>query len=119
MVKHYFTYVIIPVQHREVKLEELKAKLSTEIEEADWNLLKKHHENETVFFVSDDLNLVDVAVAVAKDKANFIKVWLDSGQLARPTDDQVKYYESIEYKKMCKFLIIQPYVLVQTIPLEN
>ena len=100
-------------------MEELRSKLSTEIEETDWNALKKHNENETVFFVSSDLDLIDVSVAVATDKSHFVKVWLDSGQLARPTDEQVKYYDANEYKKMCKFIIIQPYVLVQVFPLDN
>jgi hypothetical protein len=100
-------------------MDELKSKLSTEIEEADWNSLIKHQEKESVLFVSSDLDLVDVCVAIAKDKAHIIKVWLDSGQLARPTDDQIKYYKDNEYKKMCKFIIIQPYVVAQPFPLEN
>ena len=99
--------------------DELKEKLSQEVDEADWNLLKKHHESETVFIVGKDLDLVDVGVAIAMDKSHMVKGWLDSGQLAKPTDEQVKYYEENEFKKMCKFIIIQPYVLIQTFPLEN
>lgn len=96
-------------------MEELRSKLITEIEEADWNMLKPHSEKQSVFFVSADLDLVDVAIAIAMDKSHMVKVWLDAEQLKKPTEDEIKKYDQNEFKKMCKFLIIQPYVLAQKI----
>ncbi len=93
--------------------DELRQKLSSEIEEADWNALKVHHEKQAVIVVSDKLDLVSVGIAVANDDTNLVKIWLDNGDIYRPTKEQVDSFESDEYKKMCKFIIVQPFVLIQ------
>lgn len=94
-------------------IEDLREKLKSEVETADWNMLKPHHEKETVFIVSGDLGLLDVAVAVATDKAHMIKVWLESGQLSKPSKHHEEEFGKNEFKKICDFIIIQPYVLIQ------
>jgi hypothetical protein len=94
-------------------MKELKEKLQTEVEQADWDMLRVHHEKGSVFFIHGHLELLDVAVAVAKDKAEFIKVWLDSNELARPSEIEIEEYEKEPYRKICDFIIIQPYVLAK------
>ncbi len=94
-------------------MQELKDKLKTEVEEADWDLLRVHHENGAVFVTKGNLDLLDVAVAIAQDKVQFVKVWLDNGDIARPTDDEVSLFEKEPYKKICKFIIVQPYVIIK------
>jgi hypothetical protein len=92
-------------------IEELKDKLKTEIEETDWEPLKQHHENQAVFIVSN-LDLLDAAVAVAQDKVEFIKLWIDSGNLRKPSDEEVANWDAKKNLKMASFIIIQPYVLI-------
>ena len=94
-------------------MEDLKEKLKTEVEQADWDMLRVHHEKGSVYFVHGNLELLDVAVAVAKDKAQFIKVWLDTGELSRPTEEEIEGFEKDQFTKICDFIIIQPYVLAK------
>ena len=94
-------------------IDELKEKLKTEVEQADWDMLRQHHEKGAVFIVSGHLGLLDAAVAIAQDKTSFVKIWLDNNELARPTDEQIKNFEESKFKKICDFIIIQPYVLVK------
>lgn len=94
-------------------MEELREKLISEIEQADWDMLRTHHKNGAVFTVSGSLSLLDVALAVAQDKTQFVKIWLDSGELARVTEEQVKSFEQSPFEKICDFLIIRPYVLIK------
>lgn len=94
-------------------MEELKEKLKTEVEQADWDMLRVHHDNGAVFLVQGNLELLDAAVAVAQDKTQFVKIWLDNGDLARPSDEEVTEFEKEKFKKICDFIIIQPYVLVK------
>lgn len=94
-------------------MEELREKLKTEIDQTDWNALKIHHENGAVFIVDDKLELIDVGVAIAMDKLDFVKIWLDNDQLKRPTEEQVEQFNQNEYEKLADFLIIQPYVLIK------
>lgn len=96
-------------------MQDLKDKLKTEVEQADWDLLRVHHENGAVFSVKGELDILDVAVALAQDKVQFVKVWLDNGDIARPTDVEVSEFEKEPFKKMCDFIIIQPYVVVKYI----
>lgn len=93
-------------------MDKLREKLQTEIEQADWDMLRTHHENGAVFIVSGSVSLLDAAVAIAEDKTQFVKIWLDNGELARPTDKQVQQFEKNQFEKICDFVIIQPYVLV-------
>ncbi len=96
-------------------MEELKKKLKAEIEQADWDMLRVHHENGAVFMVASNLSLEDVGVALAMDKTNFVKIWLDNGELTRPSEEEVAVFEKDKFKKICDFIIVQPYVLVKLI----
>lgn len=94
-------------------MEDLKEKFKTEIEEADWSMLEKHYERDAVFIVKENLPLIDVAVAVAQDKVQFIKIWLDNNEIHRPSKEDVEKFEKDKFKKMCQFIIVQPYVLIR------
>ena len=94
-------------------MQELKDKLKTEVEEADWDLLRVHYENGAVICVKGNLDILDVAVAIAQDKVQFVKIWLDNGDIARPTEDEASLFEKESYKKICKFIIVQPYVIIK------
>ena len=93
--------------------EELKEKFKTEVEQADWNMLAPHHEKGAVFILGSSLDLLDVGVALAKDDSDQVKIWLDNKQLLKPSDKQVEDFTKNPYEKFCKFLIIQPFVLVK------
>jgi hypothetical protein len=90
--------------------EALKTKLKDDIEKASWEMLKDHHERGAVFLVDPALDLTDVGACIALDDVNMIKIWLDNGQFTKlesiPENDDQK-------KRDIKFLIIQPYVLIQ------
>ena len=94
-------------------IDDLKEKLKTEVEQADWDMLRIHQKNKAVILVSGSLSLLDAAVAVALDRSQFVKVWLDNGELSHPTQEQVDYFEKEPFSKICNFIIVQPYVLVQ------
>lgn len=96
------------------ELNELKEKLKTEVEETDWAPLKQHHDNASVY-IADGIDLMDAAVAITKDKVEFIKLWLESGELRKPTDEEVKLWESERNMKFANFIIIQPYVIIKLI----
>jgi len=65
--------------------EELKEKLITEIELADWNMLRPHHEKSVVFIISEKLDLANVGAVMALNDAEKVKQWLDDGSLKRPS----------------------------------
>lgn len=96
-----------------MEMEEIKEKLKSEIETADWDMLKVHHEKGAVFIVHGELSLIDAAYAIATDKVNFVKIWLDNKELDRPTVEEVEKFKKEPFKKFCDFVIVQPYVLIK------
>ncbi|MBD64586.1 MAG: hypothetical protein CME62_05240 [Halobacteriovoraceae bacterium] len=100
-------------------MDDLKEKLKTEIEEADWSMIKPHVERGAVLLISSQLDLLDVGVAIAQDKVQFIKLWLDEGLITKTDDIDSKAFEEDQFKKQFKFIIIQPYVLIQHVTTLN
>ena len=92
-------------------MSDLRKKLQTEIEECDWNLLDKNLERGAVILVESSLDLVDVGVAIAEDQTQTVANWLNDRKLLNISMEDAETYKDSKFQ----FLIIQPYVLVQTI----
>lgn len=90
--------------------EALKVKLKDDIDKASWDMLKVHHERGAVFVVDSNLELVDVGASIALDEVNTIKIWLDNGKFKK-LDEMPEDVDM--FVRDIKFLIIQPYVLIQ------
>lgn len=90
---------------------DLKEKLSSEIEQADWDMLKPHHERGALFIVDQKLDLIDVGIAIAEDKTSLVKIWLDNKDLYQL--DNADKFDQEPCQKIGSFIIIQPYVLLK------
>lgn len=74
--------------------------------------LKSHLLREAVFVVADALALNECAKAIADDDAKRVAKWIESGELRRPTRDEVITWS--EDKERCWLAaVVKPYVLVQ------
>ena len=100
-------------------MDNLKEKLKTEVEIADWDMLRVHHERQSVFIVDQAIDLLDAGVAVATDNSSLVSIWLTDNKLVRPDDKKVEELETKKFEKIFNFIIIQPYVLVQFISKET
>jgi len=87
----------------------------SEILTGPWADLKPHFERGAVFVVSEDLDLGEVGRKVSDDDVKSIKDWLESEQLARPTEKQIKIWEE-NSSILFRFTIVAPYVLIQAQP---
>jgi hypothetical protein len=94
-------------------MSELREKFKTEIENADWDMLRDHHERKAVFLVDKSIDLLDACVAVAVDNTQLVSIWLSDNKLARPDKNQTESFEQEKFKKRFEFIIIQPYVLIK------
>jgi hypothetical protein len=90
----------------------LREKLKSELMDGTWDDLKDHAERGAVFVVSQDLDLLHVAEKVATDDASAVGAWIEGGSLIRPSEEQLKSWESVPSKSF-RFIILQPYVLIQ------
>lgn len=91
---------------------ELSEKFKSELEDASWDLIEPHYKREAVFYLKSPNDLVQVAVHLANNKALIVKALMDTGELSRPSEQQVDLWQKDSLKKF-KFLIVRPFVLIQ------
>jgi hypothetical protein len=94
-------------------MTELRDKLRSEIMAGGWDLLTEHHGRGALFVVAPDLDLLEVALAVAEDRVDDVRGFVDSGKLVRPAPAQVDPRSGSAPR--FQFVIVQPYVLAQQI----
>ncbi|MBN2808363.1 MAG: DUF2288 family protein [Deltaproteobacteria bacterium] len=88
--------------------EELKAELKDDVGTVSWSWLRPHQKRNILFLVGEQLDLLEVAVAVAEDRLEQVKLWLETGELARPTSSQVDEWE--RNGGLFAGIIVKPYV---------
>jgi hypothetical protein len=90
----------------------LNEKLSQEVDEASFEMLKPHLERGVVIALKPSNDLVQIGVLFADNKTHLIKGLLDAKELYRPTAlDQEKWSQNNSLA--FKVLIIAPFVLIQ------
>lgn len=92
-------------------------KLASEIAPTQWQMLEVHHGRGALFMVKQGLELADVAAAMAEDRTDAVKGWLDAAQIARPSGDEVEAWAAEQGTRFL-FVIVQPYVLAQRLDLD-
>ena len=91
----------------------LRNKFNDELMEADWELLKPHHNRGALFIVDGELNLVEVGIDVALDRAESVKSAMNKSLIRRPEEAELIHWDKILNNKIGKFLIVSPYVFLQ------
>ena len=92
--------------------QDLKAQLTENMDEAEWDWLVPHAQRDAVIIVADQLDLLDVGVAIASDNISKVQVWIDEALLAKPSTEQLGEWNGNRTKRF-NALIVEPYVLVQ------
>lgn len=97
----------------EVDMSDADFDFSNEIQKASWQILEPHHRRGGLFVVSKQLELAVVADALARDKVNQVKIWLDNGDFKKVEDEDTKDFSMESLDEIAEFVIVQPYVLIQ------
>lgn len=98
--------------------QDIKTALADSLEQAKWEWLEPHAKRDALIIVSPNLDLVEVGVAIAQDQTQLVQQWIESGQLQKPSSNQLSLWHN-QPSKSFKALIVQPYVLVQEPPIET
>lgn len=95
-----------------VTIDELKKKLSDELETAEWEILKPHHQRDAVIIVDPDLDLIDVAARVGSNDLKQVANWMKDGRVSKPSPEQIATWTESPTTPFL-FVIVQPWVLIQ------
>lgn len=99
-------------------MQDLRAELQEAVDEAQWSWLEPHAQRDSVIFVSSDLDLVDVGVAIANDNTLHVQRWIEEALIEKPSSTQMSVWTQQQNKRF-NALIVQPYVLIQELGTDN
>ncbi len=91
--------------------EILRAKLNGETAKVSWAELQRHHARGTVVRVAGELDLVEVAVAMAQDNGAQVGKWMQAGQLGKVSDEEA--HDWLARDPDLWSVVVAPWVLVQ------
>ncbi len=89
---------------------DVRDELTRAIDSVEWKELSPHVQRDGVVVVTHPLTLIDVGMKLAEDDSS----WLEQKLVGKPSSEQLESWNGEPQRKF-RFLIIQPYVLVQEI----
>jgi hypothetical protein len=86
-------------------------KINRETARIHWNELETFFAAGKLIYISQDIDLIDVAIAMTEDKADKINQWMSTGQVSNAIDEQAMHWQ----KHNTEFwaVVIKPWILVQ------
>lgn len=90
-------------------LEDLNAQTA----KITWEELARHYAHGTVIKVATDLDLVDVAFNMVKNRTEIFEQWTNEGKVARASDEDARNW--VEADPLFWAVVAAPWVLVQEI----
>lgn len=90
---------------------ELRIKINLETARLPWAELERHFAQGTVVYVSEELDLVDVAVRISHDDKAAIAAWMAEGKVGKVTDVQAQTWAQLE--ALLWTSVVNPFILVQ------
>jgi hypothetical protein len=95
-------------------MPDLRAELTANLDEAEWEWLIPHLQRDAVILVALELDLLDVGVAIAGDNTTSVGRWIEENLLTKPSTAQISTWNASPNKRFSA-LIVEPYVIVQEI----
>lgn len=93
-------------------MPDLKTKLKEDIADISWTDLLPHAKRDAIIVVQPELDLSEVAVAMAQDNTASVQRWISEQLIAKPTSEQLTQWNDRPEKKFTT-LIVQPFVIVK------
>jgi len=90
-----------------------KQKFNLETGKLSWQELQTHFARGVVIVVSQNLDLIDIAVQLSDDNAKVIERLIEAGDIIRANDDHARAW--VEQEPTFWAVVVSPWVLVQEI----
>jgi len=90
---------------------DLKDKVNRETARVRWDELERHFAQGNVIYVSETLDLIDVAVRISHDDKENIARWMGEGRIGKVSDVQAQSWAAGEVGLWAS--VVHPFILVQ------
>jgi hypothetical protein len=94
--------------------QDLREKLRGDIEVAEATHLLPHHRRDALLILLEELDILDVAVAIAEDQSEQVGALLAEKKLYKPSLAQLADW-CVDLELRFQYVILQPYVLAQVV----
>ena len=92
----------------------LKERLEKDVADISWQDLQPHAKRDAVIVVTQELDLPEVAVAIAEDNTTSVQDWIAQQSIAKPSAEQLTDWNQTPQKQFTA-LIVQPFVVVKEV----
>ena len=89
----------------------IQKQLQKDRADIEWKSLIPHSQRDSIIFVEEGLDLVEVAVAIAQDEAVKVQAWIAEELIHKPTAQQLSLWNQSP-GQLFDAVIVQPYVLI-------
>jgi hypothetical protein len=90
---------------------DLRIKINRETARLPWTELERHFAQGSVIYISEELDLIDVAVRISHDDKDSIARWMADGKVAKVSAVQAATWAASEAQLWTS--VVSPFVLVQ------
>jgi hypothetical protein len=90
---------------------ELHDKINRETGRVKWSELDRHFASGSVIYVSEELDLIEVALRIAHDDKASVSKWMAAGAIAKVSDVQAQTWQQSDATLWAS--VVSPFVLVQ------
>ena len=90
----------------------LKEKLEKDVADISWKDLQPHAKRDAIIVVKQELDLPEVAVAIAEDNTASVQKWIGDRSIAKPSSQQLTTWNQTP-EKLFVALIVQPFVVIK------
>lgn len=90
---------------------ELHDKINRETGRVKWSELDRHFASGSVIYVSQELDLIEVALRIAHDDKESVLKWMNAGSVAKVSDLQAQTWLAADATLWAS--VVSPFVLVQ------
>lgn len=95
----------------QIPTDNIHDKINRETARIHWNELATFFASGKLIYISQDADLIDVAMAMTQDEADKVKQWMSAGQVYNATDEQAIEWQ--ENNTEFWAVVIKPWILVQ------
>lgn len=89
----------------------IQEQLEKDRADIEWEALIPHSQRDSIIFVQEGLNLVEVGVAIAQDETTKVQAWIAEQLIHKPTAQQLSHWNQ-DLTQLFDAVIVQPYVLI-------
>lgn len=99
-------------------MSDIKKKLQEDIASISWQDILPHAKRDAVVVIDRQLNLLEVAEAIALDNTALVSNWIAEKLVTKPSATQLTEWNTHPEKKFTA-AIVQPFVIIQAISLHE